>query len=877
MVSVQHDLDQAIPLVEKALKALDGLQVKDFQMLKALKSPPADIARTFTCVLHILAGVEPAVPVDKKSKKLKTEDPWKVALALMSNPQKFKDSLEALVAKVDADEIPGQNFNANRATLAEETFTPEIIGGKSACAGGLCDFVINISAYYSVVVSVEPKKLAVAEAKATLAEATAKKADVDALVADLKEKLAVLQANFDKAMHEKETAMREAEKCENKLSLANRLVSALGSEQDRWAQAIIDKGELLEVIIGDVLLASSFVSYVGPFNKDFRDRILADFVTFFKGNNIPMSPEANPLLVLTDEAAIAGWNNFGLPPDRVSTENGAILTNSERYSLIIDPQLQGITWIRKTYDSHGLKVTRLSNPKMVKTIEFSVEAGNPVLIENLENSIDAVIQPVYARCIIKKGKSRYIKMGDKELTLSPTFGLYMHTKLSNPHYPPEIQAECTLINFTVTESGLEDQLLALVVKKERPDLAAQNDELIQQQNGFKIKLKELESGLLYKLANAEGDILEDIDLIVSLEDSKKLSLEISEKVEIAKETEVSITIACEFYRPAASRGALVFFLLMELAKIHSFYKFSLDAFIIVVNRAIAIVAEKMNPKKKAKAEPVEGEEGAAPEGEAAEEPPAEEEEEEEEAGEVTPRTLAKRVEMLVESITYQGFNYTRRGTLEKHKLIVSTMLCFRILIRHDKIKQSEVDALVKKEVALEPPHQQESLKFIPEANWAAVKGLDSIKVFEHLISNMESEALQWRKWYQEQEPEVVELPRAMKDISLFHRILLLRALRPDRLTNALTEFIRQNMGTEYVEQEPFDIRTTYPETNVQTAIFFVLFPGVDPTPEVELVGADNGKTIADGTFINISMGQGQEDYAIKTLKEAGKAGNWCMF
>jgi len=75
---------------------------------------------------------------------------------------------------------------------------------------------------------------------------------------------------------------------------------------------------------------------------------------------------------------------------------------------------------------------------MVKTIEFSVEAGNPVLIENLENSIDAVIQPVYARCIIKKGKSRYIKMGDKELTLSPTFGLYMHTKLSNPHYPPEI-------------------------------------------------------------------------------------------------------------------------------------------------------------------------------------------------------------------------------------------------------------------------------------------------------------------------------------------------------------------------------------------------------------------------------------------------------
>lgn len=239
-------------------------------------------------------------------------------------------------------------------------------------------------------------------------------------------------------MNEKETAMREAQKCENKLSLANRLVNALGSEQERWAQSIIDQGEALKVIIGDVLLASSFVSYVGPFNKAFRDKILSEFLVFFKGNNIPCNPEANPVSILTDEATIAGWNNFGLPPDRVSTENGSILTNSDRYSLIIDPQLQGITWLRKTWDPKGLKVTRLSNPKMVRTIEFAVENGDPVLMENMENSIDAVIAPVYGRAIVKKGKNKYIKMGDKELSLNPNFNLFLHTKLSNPHYPPEI-------------------------------------------------------------------------------------------------------------------------------------------------------------------------------------------------------------------------------------------------------------------------------------------------------------------------------------------------------------------------------------------------------------------------------------------------------
>jgi len=40
--------------------------------------------------------------------------------------------------------------------------------------------------------------------------------------------------------------------------------------------------------------------------------------------------------------------------------------------------------------------------------------------------------------------------------LHKTFRLFLQTKLSNPHYPPEIQAEAVLINFTVTEIGLGD-------------------------------------------------------------------------------------------------------------------------------------------------------------------------------------------------------------------------------------------------------------------------------------------------------------------------------------------------------------------------------------------------------------------------------------
>ena len=112
-------------------------------------------------------------------------------------------------------------------------------------------------------------------------------------------------------------------------------------------------------------------------------------------------------------------------------------------------------------------------------------------------------------------------------------------------------------------------------------------------------------------------------------------MEIGEKVEIAKITDENINVASEFYRPAGSRGALIFFMLNELNKIHSFYKFSLDSFVIVVKRAVDLVAAADKAKKLAAAgggggdaEPAEGEEGA-PEGEEAAKEAAPEEKAEE--------------------------------------------------------------------------------------------------------------------------------------------------------------------------------------------------------------------------------------------------------
>jgi len=149
--------------------------------------------------------------------------------------------------------------------------------------------------------------------------------------------------------------------------LANRLVSGLASENVRWAEAVENYQRQGLTLAGDVLLSAAFISYVGYFTKPYRLELMEKHWVPYLTNSmppIPFSEGLDPLLLLTDDAQIAQWNNEGLPGDRMSTENATILTNTERWPLIIDPQLQGIKWIKVCSASHRQQYKLLVSAKV---------------------------------------------------------------------------------------------------------------------------------------------------------------------------------------------------------------------------------------------------------------------------------------------------------------------------------------------------------------------------------------------------------------------------------------------------------------------------------------------------------------------------------
>lgn len=78
------------------------------------------------------------------------------------------------------------------------------------------------------------------------------------------------------------------------------------------------------------------------------------------------------------------------------------------------------------------------------------------MIEGIGELIDSLLDPLLSKQFVKKGKNLQVKIGSEDIEIMSSFKLYLQTKLINPHYKPETAAQCTIINFIVTESGLED-------------------------------------------------------------------------------------------------------------------------------------------------------------------------------------------------------------------------------------------------------------------------------------------------------------------------------------------------------------------------------------------------------------------------------------
>ncbi|KAM7329251.1 hypothetical protein ACRRTK_010864 [Alexandromys fortis] len=821
----EGDLAEAMPALEAALAALDTLNPADITLVKSMQNPPGPVKLVMESIC-VMKGLKPERKPDPSGSGKMIEDYWGVSRKILGD-LKFLESLKTY----DKDNIPSMIMKRIRERFIDHPdFQPAVIKNVSSACEGLCKWVRAMEVYDRVAKVVAPKRERLKEAEGKLEiqmqKLNQKRAELKLVI----DRLQALNDDFEEMNVKKKGLEGNIEICSQKLIRAEKLISGLGGEKDRWTEAARQLGIRYDNLTGDVLLSSGTVAYLGAFTVDYRAQCQKEWLDCCKDKVIPGSTDFSLSHTLGDPIKIRAWQIAGLPVDSFSVDNGIIVSNSRRWPLMIDPQGQANKWVKNMEKTNKLSVIKLSDTNYVRTLENALQFGTPVLLENVGEELDAFIEPILLKATFKQQGVEYMRLGENIIEYSRDFKFYITTRLRNPHYLPEIAVKVCLLNFMITPLGLQDQLLGIVAAKEKPELEEKKNELILESAENKKQLKEIEDKILEVLSLSEGNILEDETAIKVLSSSKVLSEEISEKQKIASVTETQIDETRMGYKPVALHSATIFFCISDLAHIEPMYQYSLTWFINLYVQSLA------NSTKS--------------------------------------EELDLRIEYIIEHFTLSIYNNVCRSLFEKDKLLFSLLLTVGLLKEKKAINEEIWYFLLTGGVALDNPYPNPASEWLSEKSWGEIVRASSLPRLKGLMEDVEHNTKEWKQIYDSAWPHEEILPSPWKFLQPLERMAILRCLRPDKMVPAIQDFICETMGKVFIEAPTFDLQGSYNDSSCCAPLIFVLSPGADPMAGLLKFADDVGM---GGTKTQtISLGQGQGPIASKMIHKAIQDGTWVV-
>ncbi|KAF7249830.1 Dynein heavy chain 7, axonemal [Varanus komodoensis] len=831
----ESDLAEAIPALEAALSALDTLKASqrtalrrcfpsDITIVKSMKNPPSGVKLVMAAIC-VMKDIKPEKIADPSGIGGKILDYWGPSKKLLGDMNFLRDLRE-----YDKDNIPVSVMQKIRSEyLTNPEFDPPKVAKASSAAEGLCKWIMAMEVYDRVAKVVAPKKARLAEAQQSLAQTMALLNQKRAELKAVEDRLEALQQTFVEKTEEKARLEFQVDLCAKKLERAEKLIGGLGGEKSRWSNAANDLQNTYDNLTGDVLISAGVIAYLGAFTAGFRQECSKDWTKLCKMKNIPCSEHFSLSKTLGDPIKIRAWNIAGLPTDQFSIDNGVIVDNSRRWPLMIDPQGQANKWIKNSEKENRLSVIKFTDTDYMRTLENCIQFGTPLLLENVGEEIDPSLEPLLLRQTFKQGGIDCIRLGEVVIEYSYDFKFYITTKLRNPHYLPELATKVSLLNFMITPEGLEDQLLGIVVAKERPELEEERNALILQSAANKKQLKDIENKILETLQSSEGNILEDESAITILDSAKIMSNEITKKQQIAEKTEIKIAQSREGYRPIAKHSSVLFFSIADLANIDPMYQYSLSWF---VNLYINSIHDSNKSK-----------------------------------------ILEKRLRYLNDHFTYNLYCNVCRSLFEKDKLLFSFLLCCNLLMARKEIEHQEFMFLLTGGVGLKSKYKNPDPTWLQDKSWDEISRASDMPAFKGLRNHIAAQLSDWRKIYDSKEPQNTPLPSPWDtNLNEIKKMIVLRCLRPDKITPAVTTFVTDKLGKKFVEPPPFDLTKSYLDSNATIPLIFVLSPGADPM--ASLLKFANDKNMIGNKFQSISLGQGQGPIAAKMIREGMEEGTW---
>lgn len=742
---VDNEYERARPILENAIKALDVLTRNDIAELKLgkLQGPKRDILECMQIFLGQptndkgISGSLSAANLIDQLRKLRPRD-------------LTKDMTKQVGAKLADSSL--QEDNLKKINLALVSLSKWL---KGMLAAQESDEVVR---------KMEAKAEDVSKVyNGQMARLKEKQDELD----EVSRKLQQLQDSYDHNNQEKVNLDNEISKANMMLENSGKLKIGLAEEHVRWVATVKELELSRKFILGDAFLAAACLAYHGPFTGVFRQTLLEKWMNILKEHEINFSEKFALEEALGDISTIREWNLYGLPSNKISVCNGVLVSRAPSFPYLIDPQLQANKWIKKMESDLEVREAKINTVKasdsknLSRVIEASIQNNIPCMVEDVDDALDPFLDPLLLRQVDpSKGGKAFVKLGaSDELVVEPDFRMYFTTKISNPNFLPELFIRVSIINFMVTEDGLEEQLLAEVVSNVMPADEERRVNLVMSIAKGKNTLRKNEDDILRELKNSKGNILENTPLVVNLENSKRQSEEIKVTLEENEFAQRQITTARNQYRPVAIRGGLLYFIICDLSEIQPMYQFSLN---YVTRLFVNTIKECLKMPDK-------------------------------------PDSPKEQCELFVKKITENIYLNVCQGLFNDHKKIFAFLVASKIQKRLDNIKPLEWDLFLKGIPlgATFPTHKIPPAIQLPEQLWQKFFYLASFcDPVKDLLAAMLKDAgllnTLVNQWLIAEEPLKTPLPKDFESkVSLFQKMLMAQSLRPESVLRNMIDYVSE--------------------------------------------------------------------------------------
>ncbi len=445
----QNELDATLPALEAAYDALDALDKNDIAEIRVYAKPPQMVMRVMSAV----------------SVLLERRDDWATAKQMLADPG-FLRKLRAY----KKNSVPPRLLEQIVPYVSDPRFNPDDVGKISSACRSMCMWVRAIDNYARVSTLIAPKREKCNSLKKDLDEALHCLRGKQLDLAKVQVQLGRIREQYASSVHAHQELNERIQQARERLRRASDLMTVLRAEEQRWLADVASLDQQFAGLLSASFLSACCVVYYGAFTQEFRKSILAQMIGVCEASDFQVYPAFCLIDNLTTPTLVDRWRMAGLPEDTFSTENGILVTSARRCPLLIDPQGQANSWIRKLENMTWLYVTSPSDHNMIRTLQAAMRGGRPVLLEDVGATLDPILEPLLLRQTRSVGGQLVIRIGDVDMEYDRNFRLYMTTRLGNASFSPDVCAKVTIVNFAVSIAGLEEQLLCDVVQRERPRL-----------------------------------------------------------------------------------------------------------------------------------------------------------------------------------------------------------------------------------------------------------------------------------------------------------------------------------------------------------------------------------------------------------------------